>query len=42
MNVNQNDTIAELMAWLEDNMASQSELHFDNKVWSTQKWFTRL
>ena len=28
---NMNHVLTELMAWLEDNMASQSELHFDNE-----------
>ncbi|EGU40535.1 hypothetical protein VII00023_19761, partial [Vibrio ichthyoenteri ATCC 700023] len=27
---NMNHVLTELMAWLEDNMASDSELHFDN------------
>ncbi|CAH1525888.1 conserved hypothetical protein [Vibrio owensii] len=28
---NMNHVLTELMVWLEDNMTSQSELHFDNK-----------
>lgn len=42
MNVNQTDVIAALMAWLEGNIASQSELHFDSegKVTSEQVYQT--
>ena len=28
---NRNHVLTELMAWLEDNMASQTDLHFDNE-----------
>ncbi len=31
MNMNQNEIITALMVWLEDNMVSKSELHFDNE-----------